>query len=136
MIAKLKAFWIKNEKELILGLGLILIAAISFEFGYVQGKSGKTSPIVIEKASGSLKTGSESPVGATMGSNTTAAPKAPIQADPIPANCAFVASKNSNKFHEPNCQWAKKIKPENLVCFKSAEDAAAQGRVPDKGCVK
>lgn len=132
----IKSAWAKYETGLVLGLGLILIAIISFEFGYVQGRSGKTAPIVIEKASGSLKTGPESPVDATMGTNTTATPKAPIQADlPIPANCAYVASKNSNKFHVATCQWAKRIKPENLVCFKSAEDAIAQGKLADK-CVK
>ncbi|MEM2605418.1 MAG: thermonuclease family protein [Candidatus Pacearchaeota archaeon] len=40
-----------------------------------------------------------------------------------PEGTVFVASKNSKKYHRCNCEWAKKIKPENLLCFKSKEEA-------------
>ncbi|MFH1333382.1 MAG: thermonuclease family protein [archaeon] len=33
--------------------------------------------------------------------------------------CAYVASKNSKVYYKPDCKYAKKIKPENLLCFKS-----------------
>lgn len=46
--------------------------------------------------------------------------------------CMFVASKNSNVYHEPHCKWAKKIKPENLVCFHSIEET--KGYEPAKSC--
>ncbi|MCE5318844.1 MAG: hypothetical protein LLG04_15970 [Parachlamydia sp.] len=46
----------------------------------------------------------------------------------------FWGSKNSNKYHYPNCQWAQKIKPSNLVKFSSAEEAAKAGYVPCKVC--
>lgn len=36
--------------------------------------------------------------------------------------CLFVASNNSKKYHTPDCKYAKKIKPENLVCYKSEEE--------------
>lgn len=137
MKAKLKEFWAKYEYKIILAIGFLLVAIISFEGGYVQGKAGKTSPIVIENPSESLKISPEEQVDATMGSNSASAQKAPIQAiAQIPQNCAFVGSKNSNKYHVPNCHFAKLIKPENLICFKSAEEAIAQGRVGDKGCIK
>jgi hypothetical protein len=54
----------------------------------------------------------------------------------LPADCAFLASKNSTKFHTATCSWAKRILPKNRVCFKSAEAAIAQGKVGDKGCIK
>ncbi|MBI2507616.1 thermonuclease family protein [Candidatus Woesearchaeota archaeon] len=38
-------------------------------------------------------------------------------------DCLYVGSKDSDKFHTPECKFAKKIKPENLVCFYSLEDA-------------
>ena len=137
MNQKIKDFWKKYEYRIILGLGLVLIAVISFEFGYIQGKAIKGSPIVIENPSESPKIGSEGQVDATIGSNSTAAQKAPIGViSQLPKDCAFVGSKNSNKYHIPTCHFAKLIKPENLVCFKSAEDAIAQGRVGDKGCIK
>jgi len=46
----------------------------------------------------------------------------------------YVGSKNSNKYHYPTCRAAQKIKPENLVTFKSAKEAQAAGYVPCKVC--
>ncbi len=44
-----------------------------------------------------------------------------------PTDCAFVGSKNSTKYHLPTSGSAKRIKPENLVCFTSADEAVARG---------
>ena len=38
------------------------------------------------------------------------------------ADCLYVASKNSDIYHDPDCKWAKRIKSENLICFKSIEE--------------
>jgi micrococcal nuclease len=46
--------------------------------------------------------------------------------------CIYVASKNSNIYHEPHCKWAKKIKAENVVCFHSLEET--KGYEPAKSC--
>lgn len=46
----------------------------------------------------------------------------------------FWASKNSNKYHSPDCRWAQKIKPSNLVKFNSPEDAREAGYIPCKVC--
>jgi hypothetical protein len=46
----------------------------------------------------------------------------------------YVGSKKSNKYHNPTCGSAQKIKPDNLVTFKSAQDAKAAGYVPCKVC--
>lgn len=46
----------------------------------------------------------------------------------------FWASKNSNKYHRPECRWAQKIKPANLIKFKSPEDAVNSGFIPCKVC--
>ncbi len=46
----------------------------------------------------------------------------------------YVGSKNSDKFHDPSCQWAKKIKPSNEVWFASREAAQSAGYVACKVC--
>ncbi|MGO8763259.1 MAG: Ada metal-binding domain-containing protein [Desulfobaccales bacterium] len=46
----------------------------------------------------------------------------------------YVGSKNSNKYHCPTCRSAQKIRPDNLVTFKSAQEAKAAGYVPCKVC--
>jgi hypothetical protein len=50
------------------------------------------------------------------------------------AEYAYVASVNSEVFHQPNCKWAKKISPQNLVGFKTREEAIKSGRKPCRVC--
>ncbi len=46
----------------------------------------------------------------------------------------FVGSTKSDKYHYPDCRWAKKIKPENEIWFASYEDARSQNYVPCGVC--
>lgn len=46
----------------------------------------------------------------------------------------FVGSKESTKYHEPNCRWAEKITPENRIMFRDAADAKAHGYEACKVC--
>jgi micrococcal nuclease len=46
----------------------------------------------------------------------------------------YVASKNSKVFHRPDCKWAKKISPKNLIGFESREEAIRSGRRPCRSC--
>lgn len=46
----------------------------------------------------------------------------------------LVGSITSKKYHRPNCRYAQKIRPENLISFAGAEDARAQGYLPCKVC--
>mgnify|MGYP000036803361 CR=1 FL=1 len=49
-------------------------------------------------------------------------------------NAYYVASKKSDVFHYPWCQWAKKISSANLIIFKTRQEAFASGRRPCKIC--
>ncbi|TAL28327.1 MAG: hypothetical protein EPN94_00515 [Nitrospirae bacterium] len=53
---------------------------------------------------------------------------------PYSLGAEFWGSKNSNKYHYPDCKWAQKIKPDNLVKFKSPEDAIKASYIPCKVC--
>jgi len=46
----------------------------------------------------------------------------------------YVASKKSKVFHKSTCNWAKRIKPENLVRYKTRQDAINDGKRPCKSC--
>ena len=50
----------------------------------------------------------------------------------IQEDCLYVASKNSQIYHKPECKWAKRIKPENLICFHSEEEV--QDYTPASSC--
>jgi hypothetical protein len=52
----------------------------------------------------------------------------------VAADCKYVGSAKSDKYHYPTCRWARKIKPQNLVCFGSAAEALGKGYVPCKVC--
>lgn len=46
----------------------------------------------------------------------------------------YVGSKSSDKYHYPDCKWAKKISPQNLVTFKTVQEDMKAGYVPCKVC--
>jgi hypothetical protein len=46
----------------------------------------------------------------------------------------YVGSKTSNKYHDPNCKWAKTIRPENLISFSSVKEAREKGYIPCPYC--
>ncbi len=50
------------------------------------------------------------------------------------ADYKYVGSAKSNKYHYPTCTWARRIKPQNLVVFRSAGEAQEKGYVPCKVC--
>ena len=119
-------------------IGLILVAAVSFESGYLKGKSVRSSPLIVEKPAVTPNFIPEGTQGSTAeAQNLVPEAKIAVAGSPIPPqNCAFVGSKNSNKYHLPTCQYAKLIKPENIVCFTSVEDASSKNYLPDKSCIK
>jgi len=135
--SRIGQFWLKYEKKIILSIGIILIVAISFEAGFLQGQKNKQEPVVINKIASAnvpnsceCKTDTNSASADTKISGDTGAPTTEKQ------NCAYVASKNSNKYHLATCQWAQRIKPENKICFSSAEEAQKRGYIGAKCCIK
>ena len=47
---------------------------------------------------------------------------------------SFVGSESSDKYHLCSCRYAKKIKPENIICFKDKKEAEDAGYVPCGVC--
>lgn len=45
-----------------------------------------------------------------------------------PRNCLYVGSKNSDKYYPPECRTARRIKPENQLCFTSEEEVRNRTR--------
>lgn len=142
--ANLGVFWAKYETKIVLSAGMLLISAISFEFGMMQGKKWQSSPLIIEKVVQAQNSASQEGSASQSGTqNLTQEAKKLIigtstqsdsSAAPIATSCAYVGSKNSNKFYPPSCSYAKRIKPENVVCFATAEEAISQGRTASTGC--
>lgn len=141
---RLRDFWEKYEVKIVLIIGFLLVSAISFEFGTLYGQKWQQKPLIIEKTVQSAYITPETAQKPLETQNLASDNEStsPLEASNteqsklIDKNCVFVGSKNSNKYHIPTCRWAKQIKPQNLVCFKSAEDAVSKNYQPDKNCVK
>ena len=140
-------FWLKYEKKIVLAVGMIFIAAVAFEAGYLHGQKNKQEPVMINKIANSDECSANVQANSvvansnsSLGDSTTAQSDNPAriasQSDAGGQKCAFVASKNSNKYHLATCQWAQKIKPENKICFSSAEEAQKRGYQGAKCCIK
>ncbi|GEM_PF-958990 len=46
----------------------------------------------------------------------------------------YVASSDSNRYHRPECRWAKKIASGNKIRFSSSQEAQDRGYVPCGVC--
>jgi hypothetical protein len=123
ILPKIKDFLLKNEHKIVLVIAFCLISAISFEFGTLHGQKWQQEPLIIEKPMNIPQDTQDGQIEPQKASESVQITNSQPTKD-----CAFVASKNSNKYHIPSCQWAKRIKPENLVCYKSAQDAEAAGK--------
>lgn len=136
MWLKTKEFLKLHETKIILTAGFILVAVLSFEAGIMKGQTIKQNPIIVKENTGQAVCGAssgQSPEAQNLPSEGT------DSSDGIntpQANCAYLGSKNSNKYHLPNCQYAKRIKQGNIVCFTSENEAKLKGYLPDKGCIK
>ncbi len=58
----------------------------------------------------------------------------PLDKPSAEAPVKYVGSVTSNKYHYPDCKWAKQIAPSKLVPFKSVEEAKEEGYIPCPAC--
>lgn len=63
---------------------------------------------------------------------TALCPQSPKPNETAPT--AYIGNSNSKKFHTPDCLYAKKLKDENRVSFKSREEAVSEGYAPCGKC--
>lgn len=139
--SRIGQFWLKYEEKIILVIGIILVAAVSFEAGFLEGQRNKQESIIVNKVACAPCPENEA-VATNANSESKSSPSQTSQIkidNQLPNDsqkCAFVASKNSNKYHFATCQFAQKIKPENKICFPSADEAITRGYQGAKCCIK
>lgn len=136
---RIRSGWLKHGDKIILAIGIILIALVSFEAGFLKGQKNQKEPVVVNQPACSpcpKAEGNDDNASSTGNPASNKQNKAESQPNTENQKCAYVASKNSNKYHLPTCQWAAKIKPENKVCFSSAEEAQSRGYQGAKCCIK
>lgn len=118
-------FFIKNESKIVLVLGLFVAVLIGFTFGILKGKKFVYEPMVISIP--------ENPP-ILINSNNSIDKEEKEKISENLSSCVYVGSKNGAKYYPPSCDFAKKIKPENLRCFSSDEDAKSKGYEKTTSC--
>jgi hypothetical protein len=140
-IIKIKKIFYKNEDKIILTIGFVLIALISFGFGRISNYSLKNPPLEINGSQvdfveNFLKTENKKNEGKVLSdvSETAVSTNKNSSDKNDEKEKQVVGSVNSKKYHLPDCYNAKKIKQENQIWFSSAEEAKKQGYEPAKCC--
>lgn len=126
MLTRFKKFIQNNQSDIILIIGIILIALIGFGTGRLTAPNKE--PIVIENQG----------IESIQQSATIYQENEDASTDKLggagETQGKFVGSKNSNKYHLPWCSGAKRIKPENQIWFQSEEEARKAGYEPAGNC--
>ena len=115
MLSNFKEIVKNNESDIILTISIVLVSLISFGAGLLIDFSGNENPIIIHQPTASVQqilTNTESPV---------------IEKETKENN--FVGSINSNKYHWPDCSFAKRIAEQNQIWFNSEEEAQNAGYI-------
>jgi hypothetical protein len=69
-----------------------------------------------------------------MGQTEPGGPQESAKSQVTAPEVVYVGSKTSNKYHYPTCKWAKKIRPERLIIFKSVKEAQDRHYIPCPVC--
>ena len=118
-----------------LGFSILILGFTSLGCG-----GSTTAATTTTTASSATTTTSTSGATTTTSTTTTTTSTTTLQETDActelgcPAGTEFVGSINSDRYHYCWCRSAKRINPENLVCFSNKEEAQAEGYVPCGVC--
>ncbi len=140
-IVKIKKIFYKNEDKIILTIGFILIALISFGFGKISNYSLNNPSLEINDSQvdfveNFLKTENKTNEGKVLSDASKTAVSANKNSDNKndKKEKQLVGSVKGKKYHLSDCHNVKRIKPENQIWFSSVEEAKKQGYEPAKCC--
>lgn len=120
MLDRFKQFIKDNESEIVLLGGVALISLISFAAGRLTASPPLKQPVRIEY----LDASSFKYITSTSS----------LQAVEEKSAGKFVASKNSTKYHLPDCPGVRRIAEHNKIWFSSKEEAESLGYQPASNC--
>lgn len=117
-MSRVRDFWRKYEEKIIITIGFILVAFLSFGLGRLTGPQGASLPLTIEE---------DDNISNSEIYQADIKEAVENKGEPSVAKGFFVGSRNSNIYHWSGSSWAKKIKPENQIWFDSEEEAQKAG---------
>lgn len=122
-IARIGDWAKKNQGDIAIVVGFVLVAIISFGVGYLTAPGQTKKPIVIENSNNLSASAGDVLVNIVEDTNNTSKTVKKQGSE----KGLLVASKNGTKYYWPWSSWAKRIKPENEVWFNSEAEAQKAG---------
>lgn len=126
-LSNFKKFVKTYEKDIVLIVGIILIALISFGAGRLTMPKIFQEPMVIEDAFRAATTTNQNLYQTDNSQQSQSGGEEQGNNKPLLTAGKFVASKNSKYYHWPWSPHAKNIKSENRIWFNSEEEAQKAG---------
>jgi hypothetical protein len=132
-----------NEQRNLLFIADVWTTEPVMQIEQPQKISAKITDIVVQQVDAFIQAypTANPPAGSLSDTNNTTSTSVPARKQssqqPVKKTVAeykYVASKNSQVFHTPNCRSVKLISPENLVGYSSREEAVNAGKNPCKAC--
>ena len=123
---KVKKAVSENKNDLMLGISFFLVVIIAFGLGRISvlvEKQRKT-PIIVEHQNATIfepRVDPKEKIGSNAGNENIGA-------------MLYVGSRNSNKYHLPDCPGALRIKEENKIWFSSKKEAEDLGYTSASNC--
>lgn len=111
-IKQYKDVLIKNEDRIILAIGFILVAFLSFGMGKLSETYHPKTPIIFKNA---------------PDCSTSLAKSENVATDTAKTEGKIIGNKNSKIYHIPGSASYNKISPENRVYFDTEADAQKAG---------
>jgi len=122
-IARIGDWLKKNQGDIAIAAGFVLVAVISFGIGYLSAPGQTKNPIVIEEPQDFSASAGNVLVNIVEDTENASGTVKEQESE----KGLLVASKNGTKYYWPWSSWAKRIKPENEVWFNSETEAQKAG---------
>lgn len=122
----------QNRKVVILGGMFFMVLTLTIGvFALLMFRANLLSPAIMFPPHAEIVAQSPQPaIVLPPAEEATVKTETPVNtASPI-----YVGSSSSNKYHYPECKWAKTIHPKKLITFKSVSEAKAAGYVRCPAC--
>lgn len=101
------------------------IVILSFYVGILEGRRGGETSVTLSCSDDVLKgLAIKAPIEAM---EPVQAPVVPQEGTTSSPEGMFAGSKNGTKYYTPGCPGLDRIKAENIIWFKDAQDATLQG---------
>ncbi len=118
---KIKDFVKEKQNDVVLAIGVFLIAVISFGLGTLTRMQNPASIIIEDSKYGSA-------------SLTTGCATSSLSTSQVVNQGIFVASINGKYYHFPQCPGARNISEKNKIWFQTKAEAEGRGFKPASNC--